>query len=244
VELISQKRTVLLESPEDVILDVHQVMPSLSLDDYASLKQSIRIRGILEALYLDQDYAVVDGHNRVHIWRELLLDGIDIGVVPAHVISGDKYELHEIAVEKNVARRQLTPPQKRELARKELIFLAEKYEAQEYTGERTRSWDSNRLGRYLGMSHTLVREERRKLEDSEAIPRAFYLVSERANPHGTGTYETVTTRDEVKLRAGMKQQRSGKSLPDQEPVITLPITKKGKTVPLSKVAEDKREGGG
>lgn len=175
---ITEKETIFLESPEDVVINVHQVMPALTEEDRQSLKESVRQRGILNPILLDEEDAVVDGHNRINIWAELLGEGEGGHIAPvvAHKISGlDKYSAHEIAIETNVARRQLRPPQKRELIRNELKFLANKYEAQGYVDMQARSWPSTRLADYLGVDSKTVRDERLEAERDGSIPYAHYF---------------------------------------------------------------------
>jgi ParB-like chromosome segregation protein Spo0J len=49
----------------------YQTMPPLSADEFASLKQDIRDRGIMVAVEYDQDGAIIDGYHRVRACQEL-----------------------------------------------------------------------------------------------------------------------------------------------------------------------------
>jgi ParB-like chromosome segregation protein Spo0J len=208
----SGKKTIFLEDPSEVVLNVHQVMPDLAPDDREALKESIRQRGVINPILLDEQKAIVDGHNRVHVWAELLAEGVNIGQVVAHIIPGlDKYSAHEIAIETNVGRRQLTPTQKRQLIRNELRFLADKYSAEGYTGENTRSWDSKRIARLLGVGVKTVRDERIEAEKDKAIPYANHLMKIAYQP-STGTREEY-----AQIREG--SSKGAKAPFDEDPVL-------------------------
>lgn len=193
-----ERRTVLLESPEDVKPYVHQFMPALSPEAYDALKEDIRENGVLMPLLVDEDYAVVDGHNRVKVWFELLEEGDDPSPVAAHVIPGlNKHTAHNLAIGVNIKRRHMTPPQKRELVAQELRYLAEYYEEQGYTGEQTRSWDTSRLARHLAVSRNLALDVRREMEGSDEIPTARYFVRVSFQPSLGRLQEQVTPRESL-----------------------------------------------
>lgn len=187
-------RTVLLHSPDEVTLDVHQVMPSLTAEEFSGLKEDIRENGILYPIFLDEDYNIIDGHNRVLCWKHLLLEGVDPAPVAAHVFPEmDKYKAHDLAIAVNVKRRHLSPEQKRELVRSHLIHLAERYESQGFTGGNARSWSTTRIAEYLAVSQGIVRDERNKLEKQQVIPWAPNLVIKSSHPNGT-VYEQIQPR--------------------------------------------------
>jgi hypothetical protein len=208
-------RTVLLQSPDEVNLDVHQVMPSLTKEEFAALKEDIRENGILYPIFLDENYNIIDGHNRVLCWKHLLLEKVDPAPVAAHVFPEmDKYKAHDLAIAVNVKRRHLGPEQKRELIRNQLRHLADMYEAQGHTGENTRSWDNARIARYLASSRDTVRDTRRKMEKAKQIPTATFFVYEKTSPQGK-KYEAVTSRkrdnERVLVLTGREEGQEGAS---------------------------------
>lgn len=206
------RQTVLLESPDQVKPYVHQFMPNLSPEAYDSLKEDIRQNGILMPILLDEGYAIVDGHNRVRIWQELRADGEadDPAPVAAHIIPGlNPHTAHNMAIAVNVKRRNMTPPQKRELVAQELRYLAKYYAAQGFDGDQTRSWSAERVAEHCAVSRGLVSDVRRELEDSGEIPVAQYTVgirrSRNDNPHEFAQRRFDTTKVERLREAGQKE---------------------------------------
>jgi ParB-like chromosome segregation protein Spo0J len=96
-------------------LEPHQVMPSLSDEEYAALKADIDERGVLVPVVVDQDGNILDGHHRQRIATEL---GIEYPTEVRQV--GDEEEAREVAFMLNLARRHLTREQKRALIQAEI----------------------------------------------------------------------------------------------------------------------------
>jgi ParB-like chromosome segregation protein Spo0J len=85
----------------------YQLLPELAADDFGRLKASILERGVEAPVVVDEDGAIIDGRNRALIADSL---GIDY---PKIVRAGlADYEKRILAVELNLARRQLTEAQK------------------------------------------------------------------------------------------------------------------------------------
>lgn len=87
---------------------MYQVMPDLSDAEYAELKADIAERGVMVAIEYDDEGAILDGHHRVRICRELGLTEW-----PRVVRSGLTAEgklIHAYSL--NVRRRQLTASQR------------------------------------------------------------------------------------------------------------------------------------
>lgn len=174
-----QHRTVLLDSPKDVEPYVHQVMPNQSPEEFAALKADIREVGIEDPIWLDKNWAIVDGHHRTRAWIELLAEGVDVSPVAANVYESDDPEMiYERAMKRNLNRRQLNNEQKAELVRNHLKHIAEVvYRDVLHNGEAV-SWPTNRIASFLGFSRELVRRIRFEAEASGDIPRASYLEGE------------------------------------------------------------------
>jgi ParB-like chromosome segregation protein Spo0J len=87
---------------------------NLDIGTYESIKQSIRENGIRDPIELNQNYEILDGHNRTQIAIELGLEEI-----PVHINSFDS-EIQEkkFVIEMNLERRQLNDFQKGELYNK------------------------------------------------------------------------------------------------------------------------------
>lgn len=87
-----------------VAVSDYQVMPPLSAEQYAALREDIAAHGIRVPVDVDEDGAVLDGHHRAAIAAEL---GID---PPRRVVPGltdEQKRAHAFAV--NLHRRQLGP---------------------------------------------------------------------------------------------------------------------------------------
>ncbi|MGH9293786.1 MAG: DNA methyltransferase, partial [Acidimicrobiales bacterium] len=65
-----------------------QLMPALSDDEYEALKASVAERGVVVAVELDEDGAVLDGHHRLKAWAELRAAGVRVPDYPRVVRAG------------------------------------------------------------------------------------------------------------------------------------------------------------
>lgn len=108
----------------------YQLLPDLAADDFARLKASIAERGVEVPVIVDEDGAIIDGHNRALIADSL---GIDY---PKIVRAGlAPHEKRLLAVELNLARRQLTEAQKVLLGKKIEPDIAARARQREYAGK-------------------------------------------------------------------------------------------------------------
>lgn len=104
----------------------YQLLPALHKDDYERLKADIALRGVMVPVEVDEDGAILDGHHRVMIAREL---GIKC---PTKVRKGlPDYEKRLHAVALNLARRQLSDAQKTVLGEKIEPDIAERARARQ-----------------------------------------------------------------------------------------------------------------
>jgi hypothetical protein len=92
-----------------------QVMPALSADEYAALRDDIAERGVVVPVVVDQQGRLLDGHHRQQIAEEL---GIDCPTEVHHVRDDD--DARDVALALNLARRHLSRDQRRELIRQEI----------------------------------------------------------------------------------------------------------------------------
>lgn len=230
--MTEERKTVLLDSPDVVKPYIHQFMPNLSPEAYESLKEDIRENGILMPLLLDEDYAIVDGHNRVRIWQELVAENADPAPVAAHIIPGlNPHTAHNMAIAVNVKRRNMTPPQKRELVAQELRYLAKYYEDEGYTGDETRSWDSVRLADHCAVSPGLIKDVRRNMEASGEIPKSRYFVRRVKSKQGKW-YEAPFDR-EKQSHGGTDNLTAGNSWPSNDGEESEVTKDKATTLTLS-----------
>lgn len=93
-----------------------QPMPELSDDQFRTLRDNIKARGILVPIVVDQHGRILDGHNRFRIATEL---GIEYPTEVREV--RDDQDAGDIAVELNCSRRHLTREQVRQVIHGEIL---------------------------------------------------------------------------------------------------------------------------
>ncbi|MEU6388802.1 ParB N-terminal domain-containing protein [Streptomyces sp. NPDC046939] len=123
----------------------YQVMPALTVEEYAALKADIAEHGIRVPVVLDQHGDIIDGHHRVAIAAELGIANYP-RMTRAYATEKDRYR---DAFALNMARRHLTRRQTRELIVQELA--------------RDPGRSNREIGRLLGADHKTVGAVRRDL---------------------------------------------------------------------------------
>ena len=117
-------------------MPTYQVMPPLSTDDYEALKADIAANGVRVSVEFDENNNILDGHNRVAIYKELQSEGVALPPLPRVVKIGMSEEQKtEYALVVNSVRRQLSKEWKKQKA----IDL------------RKAGWTQERIGRILGV---------------------------------------------------------------------------------------------
>lgn len=139
--------------------DTANAFPYISGDAYETLKEDIRINGILEAIYIFEG-KIIDGRNRYRIAKELGIDDI-----PTQHYEGSNPV--GFVQSMNLHRRQLTPSQKAAAA----AFLAEFKQGQH--GEEEEYQTQEAIAKKLGISRRMVVEATslKKNADAELIER-------------------------------------------------------------------------
>lgn len=131
---------------------IYQLLPDLSPEEYAALRQSILDVGVRVPVEFDDAGNVLDGHHRIAICRELGISEfpkrINTGLVDA--------EKRTLARELNVARRHLNSKQKRDLIDGQLSD--------------TPSLSDRAIAARLGVTNKTVAARRKILEGREEIP--------------------------------------------------------------------------
>lgn len=125
---------------------IFQVMPSLSDEDFASLKADIEERGVLVPVEYDEAGNILDGHHRIRACQELGI--LEWPKLIREGMTDDEKRVH--ARQLNLARRHLNQAQKRELIAAQLMETPEKSDRQIAVG--------------LGVSHPTVSAVRNELE--------------------------------------------------------------------------------
>ena len=129
----------------------YQVMPPLSAEEYAELKNDIKQRGVMVPIEYDEQGNVLDGHHRLQICAEL-----GIKDFPKVIRAGMTEEEKRTHARKlNMARRQLNREQKQELIREQLRETPEKSDRQIAAG--------------LGVDKNTVNARRKEMEATGEI---------------------------------------------------------------------------
>ena len=132
----------------------YQVMPELTAEEYSELKEDISRRGIMVPVEYDELGNVLDGYHRLKICGELGIKEFP-KVIRAGMTEPEKLT-H--ARKLNMARRQLTGDQKRELIRDQLKATPEQSDRQ--------------IAKTWGVSHVTVGTQRRELESIGQIDQS------------------------------------------------------------------------
>ena len=132
----------------------YQVMPELTAEEYAELKVDIAQRGVMVPIEYDEQGNILDGYHRLKICGELGIKDFP------KVIRAGMTEVEKLthARKLNMARRQLTGDQKRELIRDQLKATPEQSDRQ--------------IAKALGVSHVTVGSQRRELESIGQIDQS------------------------------------------------------------------------
>ncbi len=126
----------------------YQVMPELTAEEYAELKDDIAERGVMVPIEFDENGNVLDGYHRLQICEELGIKDYP-KVIRAGMSESEKLT-H--ARKLNMARRHLNAEQKRELIREQLKATPEQSDRQ--------------IAKALGVSPTTTGTIRHEMENS------------------------------------------------------------------------------
>lgn len=91
----------------------YQLMPPLTPEERAALKEDIRRRGVVVAIEFDEDGTILDGHHRVQLWQELRNEGVDLPMYDSKItrnMTPDDKRNYVLAL--NLKRRHMSPEQK------------------------------------------------------------------------------------------------------------------------------------
>ena len=135
----------------DKNMSMYQVMPELSADEYSELKTDIKERGVMVPIEFDEFGNTIDGHHRLKICEEL-----GITDYPKVIRAGMTEEQKRTHARKlNMARRQLSQEQRRDLIREQLKETHEK---------------SDKIAASLGVDHKTISKQRTELQSRGEIP--------------------------------------------------------------------------
>ena len=163
-------------------------MPKLSADEYSELKADIKERGVMISIEFDEFGNTLDGHHRLKICEEL-----GITDYPKVIRAGMTEEQKRTHARKlNMARRQLSQEQRRDLIREQLKETPEKSDRQ--------------IAVALGVSNSTVSSQRKAMIadnqvcESHTSIGADGKVYPRQNKHKTVTIFNPTAAEEKAVK--------------------------------------------
>jgi ParB-like chromosome segregation protein Spo0J len=172
------------------------VIPKISEEAYHALKASIREHGMLEAIVLDGDGAIADGHNRHRAYLELQTEGVNVKLKTRMENFADEAAARSFIRAVNIARRQLSTKDKRDLIDAEL--------------RENPSDSDNAIAKRLGVSDKTVAARRQKLQSGSEFPNP----SKRTGRDGKPQSATKRTRRRRQKPAqDAEADNSGQELP-------------------------------
>ena len=141
------------DQPNEPSTGEYQLLPPLADEERADLTESIRKFGIRQAVTVDENNVILDGHHRAKIAAQL-----GIKQYPVEVVGGlSDQDKRRLVRQLNLARRHLTRKQK-----EDIIAAALRDEPQK--SDRQHAVD-------LGVSHPTVGKVRSKLEDKGEVEK-------------------------------------------------------------------------
>jgi DNA modification methylase len=147
------------KTQEEVLLSqVYQVLPPLTAEERASLKESIKRDGVLVPVEEDEHGNVLDGYHRVELWTELRAEGVRLPDYPIIIrprLSEAEKRAHARAL--NLSRRHLNQEQRRKLIEDQLREAPERSDRQ--------------IAEALHVDNKTVAKRRKHLESTEEIPQ-------------------------------------------------------------------------
>jgi Predicted transcriptional regulators len=150
----------------------YQVLRPLNPAEYESLKESIRVNGVLTPLVSDENGNIINGHHRRRIFDELRAEGIAIAEPPTAVMVGLTEEQKiTLAYELNITGRQLSAD---ELA--EMRSRAGRRKAAEQSLKQSPQMADNWHAQQTGVSDKTIRTVRNEMESTSEIPKLDKLV--------------------------------------------------------------------
>lgn len=177
----------------DALKEEGDVLPDLSVAEYAALCDDIAARGVVVPVVVDAGSGeVVDGRHRLRAFEELRRAGHSLPDYPRDVRRFASVEERlETRIALNVARRQLTRPQRGQL----VVEL------------RARGWSLRRIGELVGCDHETVRSDLAEIGEDSPIS-----LPARVARRGGGSYPARRPsllvrgrRDELRARAALAE---------------------------------------
>lgn len=126
-----------ISDPHKLKANRYQPMPNQDAEKFAAFKADIAERGIRYPVYVDEDYNIINGHQRHRAWTELAEEGVDIAPVKVIVEPADAETALTNAYKDNLLQRTISSD---ELDRMIVQYIKDRqswWEWHGYVGKRT-----------------------------------------------------------------------------------------------------------
>lgn len=177
--------------------ELREILPPLGEDDYSRLKESIREQGIQESIKILPNGTIIDGYHRKEIAQEL-----EIKDIPYEIKQLDKDEALGLGISLNLARRQLSFDQKKEIIGK----------------LRRRGWAQERVAKVIGIpQQTISRLEKESNTQMgiTSIPDLRYKISKEIEDEILKRAKTET-QEQIASDYGITRRRVGQIIEKKE----------------------------
>jgi hypothetical protein len=188
--MTEQYREEWITDPNKLKANRFQPMRNQDADTYVAFLMDIATRGIRYPIYVDQNYYIINGHQRHRAWIELLEnDTADIGPVKVVITERTAEEAMSDAYKDNLMQRKIS---KDELDAQIVQYIRDRqtwYSQRGYTGERKGhsskyDWSqhgvisdgNNAVAEVFGVGADRVRKLRRRAEADGIVEPAVVLV--------------------------------------------------------------------
>lgn len=179
------------------------LLPPLSTEEFEALKADIKANGVLAPILVDEDGNILDGHHRYKIDKD----------APRKVIRGlSEDEKQAMVIRSNLTRRNLSPEQKREVAKQQREIAKRLRELD------AKKWTQKRLAELLGIGQQTVSDWFSNNTESgiSSKPDARVKLSEDAKRVVAERIEAGETQAQVAADFGVSQKTASNVLKEAE----------------------------
>lgn len=191
----------------------YQVMPPLTEQEFAALKEDIRENGVRVPVVKDAKGNTIDGHHRERAVAELRAEGHTIPDCPQEVRADLKseQEKRDAAWSMNMQRRHLDRQQKQELIAAKL--------------KETPNYSDRWIGEIVGVDHKTVQSQRLRLERAGEIPQLDEVVGRDGKTRVRNVRDEYV--DEFEYQAQLEESKKKRRIRDILKGNTTPVDEAG-----------------
>lgn len=219
-----------VDDPWNLTEDLFQPMRDMDDDQFEALVEDIRQRSIEDPIWVNQEWAILDGHQRVRAWKHLIKEGVEVGTVEVRMFNVTDEEAYRDSFRRNIQRRNLDVDDVDQLILQHLRHVQAWYAKHGLkTSKATRSrhsadfkdWrqagpisDSNsRVARFLGTNSHRIARVRLDAERRGDLAKAIVYVGGYDADLRGGFREGMEEAGKKNLQAGFLSGRSSDKKP-------------------------------